>query len=51
MAKIIKDFNMFLSGSFAYNISRKIKSEEDIIQLLNEVSIEYRKHINKLKKV
>ena len=41
MKKLIKDFKVFPTGSYAYNVSREIKSEEDVIQLSKEITKEY----------
>lgn len=46
---LIKDFKMFPTGSCAYNISRKIKTQKDARQAVDELSKEYTKHLKQTK--
>ena len=41
--KIIKSFKWFENGNYAYEMVREIESEEDMWQLIEELS-EYRKN-------
>ena len=45
--ELIKDFKMYSTGSYGYNVTREIKTSKDILQLEKEESEEYRKHKKK----